>query len=162
VSGLQLSFHGLGTIRRIGPDITSRLSGEEDVLKDLTVMNGGIRHGIPPTELVGVIHVHMIVVPLVIHPMLHGPSRLRVFLPPFGWLRLPLCRALAGFDTGVVRARVALFRHGHQRGINQLPPTRCKPCAARYASNCSNKVATACARVRGSRNSQMVLASGMR
>jgi len=124
VPGLLLGFNGLRTRRRIGPDITARLSGEENVLKDRTVMDRGIRHGLSPNELVGVIHGHMICVPRVIHPMLHGPSRLRVFLPPLVGLLFPFCWAFPGFDDSVVRTGVALFRHGHQQGINQLPPTR--------------------------------------
>jgi len=97
---------------------------EQDGREDLTVMHRRIRDRILANQFVLLVDVHMILIPIVTGPMLLRPARLRIFLPAFGGVFLPLGRALPGFDGGVVRAGVPLYRDGNERGINQLAPTR--------------------------------------
>src|SRR5262245_35064385 len=52
------------------------------------------------------------------------PARVTVLLTQLGRLLLPFRWRLAGLDGFILVAAVALFRHRHDRGINDLPATR--------------------------------------
>ncbi len=72
-------------------------------------MHRGIRHRIPPNELVLFIDIDMIFVAIVTHTMLDGPPRLRIFLPGFGGMGLLCGGGLAGFN-GCIPSVHGLYR----------------------------------------------------
>ncbi len=87
-------------------------------------MDRRVSNRILPNQFVPLIHVPMVFVARVIVAMLHRSASFCVFLPPLGRLPLPRRWTCAAFDHRVFVVRVALFRHGDQRGIDQVPPTR--------------------------------------
>src|SRR5674476_334593 len=66
----------------------------------------------------------MVLVAVKAPPMLLGPARILVLLPVFGWLLLPRLGRLATLDRLVLLARVPLFGHAHNGGINDLSTAR--------------------------------------
>src|SRR3974390_3759576 len=87
-------------------------------------MDCRVTHVITPDQLVHSVRIHMVLVAVEAPPMLLGPARILVLLPVFGWLLLPRLVLLATFDCLVLLARVPLFGHGHNGGINDLSAAR--------------------------------------
>ena len=77
-----------------------------------------------PVSLPWVIRIHVVLIAVEAPPVLLGPARILVFLPVFGWLLLPRLGRLAALDRLVLLARVPLFGHGHDGGINDLSSAR--------------------------------------
>lgn len=159
---LQLPFDRLGTIGRIRPYIPPRFCGQQELLEDLTIMHGRIRPRLLRNEPVRFIHVHRILIPVMILPMLDRPACLYVLLPVLGRLVLPFCQTLPCFNLAFSSRVWRCWGTGTSEASINWPPRAWKPWAASYAANCAKRVAStwACAKV--SRNNQMVLASRIR
>ncbi len=77
-------------------------------------MHRGIRHGIAPNQLVLLVDIHMILIAIVMVPMLDRPTGVDIFLPAFGWVRLPLGGTLARFNRRVCISCIPLLRDRDQ------------------------------------------------
>ena len=112
-------------VRAVGPNAAARVPLVEDLLKDLAVVTGRIRHLVSANQTVGTVHTDVVLVAVVRHPVLLRPAGIHVLMATLPFR--PREWNLAGFHLLVFFANVALRGSLYNACVNHLtfPGTVC-------------------------------------
>ena len=106
------------SIGRIRPDVLARVVGKE-LLKNIAVVQGCIRHRIAPNQLVLHIHRNVVLVSVKGLAVLLGPASIHILSSSL--VLGPVFRDVALFDPGIFFPAVPLLGDVDDTGVHDLP-----------------------------------------
>ena len=114
---LPVLLAGVGTVCM---ECLAVIGFNEQVFKDLRIVDGRIADAIGLNEFVFVTDFQVVLIPIIGKPIFFGPARIGIFLAFLVGGLFPFGRRLPGFNRLVFTAGIALAGNVNNAGIGQL------------------------------------------